>query len=105
MAEAAEQVSVVDDPDATRNVLAIVPFSDPVSLAGAIGWLLAAPQLAPQGRERERRVPELRFASAGSEGVAELVLFIRKPKPNPPLYGGPENFAFVVVISARKDQA
>ncbi len=105
MAETAEQASVVDDPDATRNVLAIVPFSDPVSLVGAIEWLLAAPQLAPQGTERERVVPELRFASSGSEGVAELVLFIRNPKPDPSPYGGPKNYAFVVVISARKDQA
>ena len=105
MTEPVGQVSVVDDPDATRNVLAIVPFSDPVSLIKATEWLLAAPQLAPLPTERERLVPELRFATAGSEGIAELVVFIRKPKPGPSPYGGAKDSAFAVIISARKTQA
>ncbi len=105
MAQPAERMNVIDDPDATRSTIAIVPFSDALSLMEAIKWLLAAPQLAPLPTEGKRVVPELRVTSTGAAGHVQMVAFNRKADPDENVYGGPKDSALALIVFAGENRA
>lgn len=104
MSEPAKQVSVVDDPAATRSVLGMVPFSDALSLVKAIEWLLAAPQLFSAQTGERHTNPEVRFTTNGPQGLVQLVLFNRKPSPGISPYGGPKDSDLVLIVTDKVDR-
>lgn len=91
-----KRISVIDDPDAKRTVLATVPFASLDELIVALQWLKGAPHLG-MGPGGAKYPVGISVENAGSRGRIELCSFSREQtKDN--FYGEEVNLGFVIAI-------